>query len=155
MAARCRQLSTVVNSSSSETRRAGRDHKADGDEKIGADIVRRALEAPVRQIAANARLLVLASEPAEGGNPKSVATARATEGFVRSIGKEIGKSYGLCYCPDIMSYMLPLLLMTTCPRKGDVTSEIVGRLTCDAALVKGTFILEQHVVSAIVQARAP
>ncbi len=45
----------------------------------------------MRQIAANARLLVLASEPAEGGNPKAVATARATEGFVRSIGKEIGK----------------------------------------------------------------
>ena len=70
-----------------------------------------------------------------------------------TIGRAIGESYGLCYLPDIMSYMLPLLLMTTCPRRGDVTSEIVARLTCDAALIKGTFVLEQHVVSAIVQAR--
>jgi len=45
----------------------------------------------MRQIASNGRVVVLASEPAEGANPKAVATARAAEGFVRSVGKEIGK----------------------------------------------------------------
>ena len=45
----------------------------------------------MRQIAPNGRVVVLASEPAEGATPQAVATARATEGFVRSVGKEIGK----------------------------------------------------------------
>ncbi|OJH42082.1 3-oxoacyl-ACP reductase [Cystobacter ferrugineus] len=45
----------------------------------------------VRRLARNARVLVLASLPEEAGAPAAAAIARGVEGFVRSLGKEVGR----------------------------------------------------------------
>ncbi len=45
----------------------------------------------IRKIKANARIVVLAQNPATAADVHSSTAARAVEGFVRSMGKEIGK----------------------------------------------------------------
>jgi 3-oxoacyl-[acyl-carrier protein] reductase len=45
----------------------------------------------VRRLARNGRVLVLASLPEEAGSPTAAAIARGVEGFVRSLGKEVGR----------------------------------------------------------------
>ena len=45
----------------------------------------------IRKIKANARIVVLAQNPETAGDVHSQTAARAVEGFVRSLGKEIGK----------------------------------------------------------------
>ncbi|MCX9154945.1 3-oxoacyl-ACP reductase [Niveibacterium sp. 24ML] len=45
----------------------------------------------MRRLARNARVLVVAADPADCGDPLAAATARAIEGFVRALGKEIGR----------------------------------------------------------------
>lgn len=44
----------------------------------------------MRQVAANARVLVLATEPSSAASPEAAAAARAVEGFVRTLAKEVG-----------------------------------------------------------------
>ncbi|MCY0997566.1 3-oxoacyl-ACP reductase [Myxococcus sp. MISCRS1] len=43
------------------------------------------------RLARNARVLVLAAEPGEAPSPAASAAARGVEGFVRSLGKEVGR----------------------------------------------------------------
>ncbi|MDT9001147.1 3-oxoacyl-ACP reductase [Paucibacter sp. APW11] len=45
----------------------------------------------LRQLAPHARLLVLAPDPADAGSAEAAAVARAIEGFVRSLAKEVGR----------------------------------------------------------------
>lgn len=45
----------------------------------------------VRKLSANARVVVLTSTPESAGTVAAAAAARAVEGFVRSLGKEIGR----------------------------------------------------------------
>ncbi|NMO14609.1 3-oxoacyl-ACP reductase [Pyxidicoccus fallax] len=45
----------------------------------------------VPRLARNARVLVLASLPEEAAGPAAAAVARGVEGFVRSLGKEVGR----------------------------------------------------------------
>jgi 3-oxoacyl-[acyl-carrier protein] reductase len=47
--------------------------------------------AAVPRLARNARVLVLAAPPEEAASPAAAAVARGTEGFVRSLGKEVGR----------------------------------------------------------------
>ncbi|SEN76808.1 3-oxoacyl-[acyl-carrier protein] reductase [Duganella sp. CF517] len=44
----------------------------------------------VRQLARNARVLILAADPGEAATPVAAAVARGVEGFVRSLAKEVG-----------------------------------------------------------------
>ncbi|GAA5177449.1 3-oxoacyl-ACP reductase [Niveibacterium umoris] len=45
----------------------------------------------LRRLARNARVLVVSADPSELADPVAAATARGIEGFVRALGKEIGR----------------------------------------------------------------
>src|SRR5689334_8967295 len=61
------------------------------EESSGLRGVYDVLHPVVRQIAPNGRLLVLGTPPESCDTPRAATAQRALEGFVRSIGKEVGR----------------------------------------------------------------
>jgi 3-oxoacyl-[acyl-carrier protein] reductase len=56
----------------------------------GARVLYTTFHPLVRRLAVNARVLVAAAEPMDAADPVAAALARGTEGFVRSLAKELG-----------------------------------------------------------------
>jgi 3-oxoacyl-[acyl-carrier protein] reductase len=61
------------------------------DDSTGLRAVYDFLHPVIRQVEANGRVLVLGTAPEDAATPRAATAQRALEGFVRSVGKEVGR----------------------------------------------------------------
>lgn len=85
--------------------------------------------AQMRRLARNARILIVANEPSRAADPVAAASARAIEGFMRSLAKEVGRQ-GVCvnlaYAPqDALGQLGGLLGFFVGERASYVTGQAV------------------------------